>query len=73
MDVGGGAGRVAHPMSLRCREVVCVDSSTGMGLEFDSLASGADIANARRIQAGWLEAPDVQGDITFGASVTFFV
>ncbi len=73
VGVGGGAGRVALPMSLRCREVVCVDSSPGMGLEFDSLASGAGISNACRIQSGWLEAPNVQGDITFAASVTFFV
>ena len=73
VDVGGGAGRVSLPMSLRCREVVCVDSSPGMGLEFDTLASGAGLTNARRIQSDWLEAPDVRGDRTFTADVTYFV
>ena len=73
VDVGGGAGRVALPMSSRCREVVCVEPSPAMGLVFDTLASGAGITNARRIQSGWVEAPDVQGDLIFTASVTYFV
>jgi len=73
VDVGGGAGRVSLPMSLRCQEVVCVDPSPGMGLEFDILASGAGLTNARRIQSDWLAAVDVQCDRTFTADVTYFV
>ena len=73
LDVGGGAGRVSLPMSLRCQDVVCVDSSPGMGLEFDTLASEAGLTNARRIQSDWLEAVDVEGDLTFTSDVTYFV
>src|SRR6266700_4162202 len=47
LDVGGGAGRVALPMALRCREVTVVDASPGMGAEFATVAAAAGIANAR--------------------------
>ena len=73
VDVGGGAGRVSLPMSLRCQYVVCVDSSPGMGLEFDTLASEAGLTNARRIQSDWLEAVAVEGDLVFTSDVTYFV
>ena len=72
VDVGGGAGRVSLPISFRCREVVCVDPSLSMGLEFDELASGAGLANARRIQSDWLAAVEVPGDCVFTADVTYF-
>src|SRR5262245_38404848 len=56
LDVGGGAGRVALPLALRCREVITVDASPGMGTEFTAAASEAGIANARFVHANWLEA-----------------
>ena len=34
IDVGGGAGRVSLPLSLRCREIVNVEPSPGMSNEF---------------------------------------
>ena len=34
IDVGGGAGRVYLPLSLRCREIVNVERSSGMSNEF---------------------------------------
>ncbi len=34
VDAGGGAGRFSLPMALRCREVINVDPSQGMGVEF---------------------------------------
>src|SRR5919109_4156843 len=56
IDVGGGAGRVALPLALRCREVLVVDASPGMGAEFTAAAAAAGIPNTRFIQAHWLEA-----------------
>jgi SAM-dependent methyltransferase len=73
LDVGGGAGRVALPLALRCREVITVDASPGMGVEFTAAAAEAGIPNARFIHANWLEAEGVQGDVAFTANVTYFV
>src|SRR5215510_159898 len=60
LDVGGGAGRVALPLALRCREVTVVDASPGMGTEFAAAAAGAGIQNAHFVHSDWLEAPDLQ-------------
>lgn len=74
MDVGGGAGRYALPMALRCKEAICVDPSAGMGREFSASAAEAGITNARFVEADWVEAPnDVIGDVTLVAHVTYFV
>lgn len=73
IDVGGGAGRVALPLALRCREVLTVDASPGMGAEFASTAAAAGITNARFVHADWLEAEDFQGDVALTANVTYFV
>ncbi len=73
IDVGGGAGRISLPLALRCREVICVDSSPGMGVEFQESATAAGITNSRFIQSDWLGADGVQGDVTLAANVTYFV
>jgi hypothetical protein len=64
---------VALPLALRCREVITVDASPGMGAEFTAVASEAGIANARFVHANWLEADSFQGDVTLTANVTYFV
>ena len=73
VDVGGGAGRVCLPLALRCREVINVDCSPGMGTEFTASAAEASIKNARLIQEDWLQAEGVQGDMVFTADVIYFV
>jgi len=73
LDVGGGAGRVSLPLALRCREVITVDASPGMGAEFAAAAAAAGIQNTRFVHADWLEAEGFQGDIALTANVTYFV
>ena len=73
IDVGGGAGRVALPLARRCREVIVVDASPGMGVEFAAAAAAAGIANARFVHSNWLEAEGFQGDVAVTSNVTYFV
>ncbi len=73
VDVGGGAGRVSLALALRCREAVIIDPSPGMGAEFDDCVRQAGIANARRIQANWMDVDGVEGDVVFTADVAYFV
>src|SRR5499427_5909224 len=73
IDVGGGAGRVALPLALRCREVIVVDASPGMGVEFAAAAAAAGIANTRFVHTNWLEAEGLQGDVALTSNVTYFV
>lgn len=73
VDVGGGAGRTCLPMARFCTEVVMVEPSPGMGAEFDASRREAGIANARRVQADWMDASDIEGDVVFSGCVTYFV
>jgi hypothetical protein len=73
IDVGGGAGRVSLPLALRCREVITVDASPGMGVEFTAAAAAAGITNARFVHANWLEAEGFQGDVALTSNVSYFV
>lgn len=73
VDAGGGAGRISLPLALRCRQVINVDGSPGMGEEFQASAAEAGITNARFIQSDWLDSDGVQGDVTLTANVTYFV
>ena len=73
VDVGGGAGRVCLPMARHCREAVMVEPSPGMGAEFDASRREAGIDNARRVQADWMDAADIEGDVVFSGDVTYFV
>ena len=73
IDVGGGAGRVSLPLARSCREVVAVEPSPGMGAEFDASRMDAGIGNASRVQAEWMDADGIEGDVVFAGCVTYFV
>jgi hypothetical protein len=63
IDVGGGAGRISLPLSLRCREVINIEPSTAMATAFRANAAQAGIANARVIEADWLEVDPPVGTV----------
>ncbi|MFN8542341.1 MAG: hypothetical protein U0232_33290 [Thermomicrobiales bacterium] len=73
VDVGGGAGRMALPMALKCSDVVNVDPSAAMCAEFDAIAWDAGIANARAVRSPWMEADGIEGDVVLAFNVAYFV
>jgi SAM-dependent methyltransferase len=73
IDIGGGAGRLALLMALRCREAIVVDVSQAMEEAFRACAATAGITNARFVRSDWLVAEEIHGDITLAANVTYFV
>lgn len=74
IDVGGGAGRVALPVALHCREVVNVEPSAGMREQFEASAAEAGITNARAVGGAWPDAAaGLQADVAMLANVTYFV
>lgn len=56
LDVGGGAGRYALPLALRCRHVTVVDPSESMVKVLREAASEAGIHNLSIVQDVWEEA-----------------
>jgi hypothetical protein len=73
IDVGGGAGRLSLPLASRCREIVCVDPSQGMGEVFNAVITETGIRNARFVLGGWPETAGIEGDVALVAHVTYFV
>jgi SAM-dependent methyltransferase len=71
VDVGGGAGRYSLPLALRCRDVVNVDPSAAMLAAFAANAGPAGIANARAIQADWLQVDPPRGSFALVNHVTY--
>ena len=71
LDVGAGAGRLALPLALRCREVIAVEPSPSMASLLLQLAAEHDIHNVSLVQAKWEEAEVDPADIVLCAHVLY--
>lgn len=73
LDVGGGAGRLALPLALRCRHVEVVEPSGSMAAELRAAADEAGIGNYSVVRSAW-EAADVEpADLALCAHVLYGV
>lgn len=73
LDVGGGAGRFALPLALRCQQVTVVEPSATMGQHLQRLAGQADIHNLTLLPSTW-EAAEVEPvDVVLCAHVVYTI
>jgi 2-polyprenyl-3-methyl-5-hydroxy-6-metoxy-1,4-benzoquinol methylase len=73
LDVGGGAGRYALPLALRCKHVTVVDPSPAMLAQLREGAKEAGIENVTAVEAGWEEAEVGPADLVLCANVVYGV
>jgi SAM-dependent methyltransferase len=71
LDVGGGAGRFALPLALRCRHVTVVEPSEAMLRAFDAGAKDAGITNISVVPHAWEEARVEPADVVLCANVLY--
>ena len=73
LDVGGGAGRMALPMALRCEHVEVVEPSDSMIAQLRESASEASIENFSVSQSNWEDADVENADTVLCAHVVYGV
>ena len=73
LDVGGGAGRLALPLALRCRHVTVVEPSESMVAELGDGAREAGISNLAVVQGPWEEAEAETADVVLCSHVVYGV
>jgi hypothetical protein len=73
LDVGGGAGRFALPLALRCRHVTVVEPSPSMGGSLRQIAAGAGIDNVSLAAKTWQEAEVEPADVVLSAHVIYMI
>jgi SAM-dependent methyltransferase len=73
LDVGGGAGRYALPLALRCREVTVVEPSEAMQNALRESAKSAGIENVSVVRENWEEAKVQRVDVVLCAHVVYGV
>ena len=73
LDVGGGAGRMALPMALRCEQVHVVEPSNSMIEQLRESAADAGIENVSVTQATWEDAEVGAEDMALCAHVVYGV
>ena len=71
LDVGGGAGRFALPLALRCRQVTVVEPSPSMVEALETTRREAGINNVQVIQTTWEEAEVAPHDVVLCAHVLY--
>lgn len=73
LDVGGGAGRLALPMALKCRHVNVVEPSDSMISQLRESAAEAGIENVSVTKAVWEDAEADPADVVLCAHVVYGV
>ncbi|MGH2586372.1 MAG: class I SAM-dependent methyltransferase [Dehalococcoidia bacterium] len=71
LDVGGGAGRFALPLALRCRHVTVVEPSEAMVRALHAGAKDAGITNVSVVPHTWEEARVQPADVVLCANVLY--
>jgi SAM-dependent methyltransferase len=73
LDVGGGAGRMALPLALRCRHVTVVEPSDSMVEQLEEVAKESGITNVSVVRSTWEDAKVEPADIVLCAHVLYGV
>src|SRR6266850_5483976 len=73
LDVGGGAGRFALPLALRCQHVTVIEPSPSMGESLRQIAVEARIGNVILVAKRWDEAEVEPADIVLSAHVIYMM
>jgi SAM-dependent methyltransferase len=73
LDVGGGAGRFALPLALRCQHVTVVEPSPSLGESLRQIATEAGIGNVSLVAQRWQEAEVEPADVVLSAHVIYMV
>ena len=73
IDVGGGAGRLALPLALRCRWVTVVEPSPSMVGELRDAAAEAGIGNVTAVEEDWEDAEVTSADVSICSHVVYGV
>ena len=71
LDVGGGAGRLALPLALRCTHVTVVEPSEAMVEELREASREAAIENLSIVEGTWEEVEVDPADIVLCAHVVY--
>jgi len=73
LDVGGGAGRYALPLALRCKHVTVVEPSPSMVAQLREGARDAGIENVSGVESEWETADVEPADLVLWANVVYGV
>ena len=73
LDVGGGGGRFALPLALRCRHVTAVEPSPSMIETLQEGAHQANLSNLTTVQETWEEVEIEPADVVLCAHVLYGV
>ena len=73
LDVGGGAGRFALPLGLRCQHVTVVEPSPSMGEGLRQIAAESGICNVSLVAKRWEEAEVEPADLMLSAHVIYMI
>jgi cyclopropane fatty-acyl-phospholipid synthase-like methyltransferase len=73
LDVGGGAGRFALPLALRCQHVTVIEPSPSMRESLSQIVAEAGIDNITIVPQRWDEAEVDLADVVVSAHVVYMI